>query len=140
MDELELYVPTYYGDANAKNGSDGEEYGDTSVKVLIQPYDGVRIVLGTHNPDEAGAADIQVERRAGGWAVFLHPNSGDPCGSVFILDDGRSYVLPELYPPCIQIIDSIEEIPELDTLPADEHHVRSPTQSPSTESLQRRPQ
>src|SRR5262249_21385044 len=99
MKQLELIVPTYYGERNSKQAGmeDEPDFGDPLVPVLVREADGVRIVLGSHDYDSE-TPDIQIERRPNGWAIFLHPLGGsDPSGFVYFLDDGRSFLVPE-YP------------------------------------------
>src|SRR5258707_1300571 len=74
MPELELYVPTCNCGAFA-DPSDSQtkpEFGDPHVPVLVCRSAGVRIVLGSHDYSDVDAPDIQIERRPGGWAIFLH--------------------------------------------------------------------
>ena len=98
MPELKLWVPTYNADRYAREVAAGEkeEFGDPYFPVVIRPAEGVRIVFGTHDYWDGEKPDIQIERRSGGWVIFLHPlGGGDASGFVFFLDDGRSYVVPE---------------------------------------------
>jgi hypothetical protein len=88
------------------------------VPLLVSEADGVRIILGTDDPNDFEKPDIQIERRPGGWSIFLHPvGGGDPSGFVYFLDDGRSYVVRENdfgTTPIIQVRNSVEEFPQLD--------------------------
>lgn len=120
MEETRFRVPTYYGVQNERRGTPhGQpEFGGPLVRVVVRPAGGLRIVLGSHNLWDGNAADIQIERRPNGWALFLHPaGSGDASGFVCFLDHGRSYVVPEQGggpTPPIEVIDSTDVIPELD--------------------------
>jgi hypothetical protein len=96
MPELKLYVPTYYGDADTDAQPARGEFDDPLVPVVVRDADGLRIVLGSHDYWDAKCPDVQVERRAGGWMIFLHPVGGsDASGFVFMFDDGGSVVVPE---------------------------------------------
>ena len=90
-------VPTYYGHAYADAVLDGliPESGKPFVPIALQEMEGLRLVLGSSEPI-ADAPDIHLERRPNGWALFLHPESGgDPSGYVYLIDDGRSFIVPE---------------------------------------------
>jgi len=120
MREMKVYAPTYYGDVAEAENAAKLEFDDSRVPVLIRPADGIRIILGTHDYFDMRAPDIQIERRPGGWAIFLHPlGGGDPCGCVYFLDDGRSFVLPEndlgTTPP-IKSLSCDEMVPDIDRL------------------------
>jgi hypothetical protein len=113
-------VPTYFGHAIARGKAppSREEFAEPNVPVLISEAEGLRIVLGTHDPDDDEKPDIHIERRPGGWAIFLHPlGTGDPSGFVYFLDDGQSFVVPEnsfVATPIIQTRSSVDEFPQLD--------------------------
>ena len=95
MPELKIYAKTYYGQIpeEVREARRLGEYDSPEVPVVVRPADGVRIVLGTHDFWDTSFPDIQIERRAGGWAIFLHAVPGDdPSGYVYFLDDGSSYV------------------------------------------------
>ena len=95
--ELKICVPTYYGETPSRmRVLPGDcEFGNPYVPVLAHEADGLRIVLGSHEL-YADVPDIAIERRAKGWAVFLHPvGLGDPSGYVYFLDDGRSFLVKE---------------------------------------------
>jgi hypothetical protein len=122
MVEFKLHIPTYYGDADDPSGpAKGKQEFDTPiVPVVVREADGVRIVLGSHDYDDMRAPDVQIERRAGGWVIFLHPlGGGDPSGYVIFLDDGRSFLAPE-HPACstppTELLPFCVEIPEIDQL------------------------
>ena len=90
--ETLIRVPTYYGD---KAGEEKQEFDAPWVPVVVRDSQGIRIVLGARLLGHT-CADVQIERRANGWMIFLHPNGGsDPSGYVFFLDDGRSFLVPE---------------------------------------------
>jgi hypothetical protein len=98
MQELKIYVPTYNaGEFRAAPKSQkSTDFGDPRVPVVIREADGVRIVLGSHDFRNSDTPDVQIERRPGGWAIFLHPVGGsDASGYVYFLDDGRSFIVPE---------------------------------------------
>jgi len=91
------------------------DFTEPSVPVAIYNADGIKIILGTDDPNDTSAPDIQIERRHGGWAIFLHPLGGsDPAGYVYFLDDGRSFLELERpgATPELQIVDKTP--PELD--------------------------
>jgi len=65
--------------------------------------------------NEARRRTCQVERRPHGWAIFLHPDAGDPVACVYYLDDGRTLLLPETHISNeIEIVDDVP--PELDAI------------------------
>jgi hypothetical protein len=120
MPELKLYVPTYLR-GEFRTGElpdDLPDFGEPMFPVVIREADGVRIVLGSHDYWNSNVPDVQLERRPGGWAIFLHPVGGsDPSGYVYFLDDGRSYLVPERGfgpTPPIAILASYTEVPQLD--------------------------
>lgn len=117
LQELRLLVPTYNATFFAKEVERNEkpEYGDPHVQVLVREAEGVRIVLGTHDHEDLDKPDIWVERQPQGWVIFLHPDAGgDPCGYVYFLDDGRSFLVKETYAtPPIEIIESSTDLPEI---------------------------
>jgi hypothetical protein len=96
MPQLKLHVPTFYGHQDQSIRSPKQEFDAPFVPVVIRDADGERIVLGSHDYWDADAPDLQIERRAAGWVIFLRPvGGGDQSGAVFFLDDGRSFVAPE---------------------------------------------
>jgi hypothetical protein len=116
--ELRLLAPTYYGATSTENlpSPNTEEFDAPFVPVLAQSADGIRVVLGSHDW-LAEAPDIAVERRSGGWLIFLHPaGGGDESGFIIFLDDGRSYLIPEgtSFTERIELRRSFDEVPELD--------------------------
>lgn len=106
LTELKLHVPTYYPD-------DAGEYGQPDVPVLVQEQDGLRIVLGSHATADYKKPDISIERRRHGWAIFLHRTAGDPCGVVYISDDGTAYLHKE-WQVDFKILESDDPIPPVD--------------------------
>lgn len=118
MSSLCLWAPTYFGHRHyARGGQENKEFDNPQVPLLIQIAEGIRVILGTHNENDWNAPDVKIERRPKGWAIFLHPSAGDPCGYVYFLDDGRSFFVKESGPTAIELIDDIEVIPELDDMP-----------------------
>jgi hypothetical protein len=119
MEELKLVVPTYNYQLFPEQVEKGEkpEFGAPHVPVLIREADGVRIVLGTHDYEDLEKPDIQIERQPKGWMIFLHPcPGGDPCGYVYFLDDGRSFLVKEAsFGPTepIHILEEDASIPEI---------------------------
>lgn len=103
-----MNVPTFYGHRETREPNQAE-FDKPFVPVLIGEADGIRLILGTDDPGDDEKPDIYIERRPHGWAFFLHPNAGDPVAMIYMLDDGRTYVLPELFtdPP----IELVFEIP-----------------------------
>lgn len=134
--ELELDVPTYYGDRPDLHPH-RKEFDDPSIPVLVRPAEGVRVVLGTHDYTDLHKPDVQIERRPNGWAIFLHPcGGGDPSGVVYFLDDGQSFVIPECYSAdAIQILDPDADLPLVDRLPENARNDRDDSDGvPSTQS------
>jgi hypothetical protein len=91
-----LHVPTFYGHRENR-APDQAEFDEPFTSVLIGEADGIRLILGTDDPEDDEKPDIHIERRPHGWAFFIHPNAGDPVAMIYLLDDGRTYVMPELY-------------------------------------------
>jgi hypothetical protein len=127
MHELKIYAPTYYGSLNEQAEAKGlQEFDQPHVPIVVRSADGLRIVLGSHDYFDGNAPDVQIERRPRGWALFLHPLGGsDPCGYVYFLDDGRSFLVPEsdfgTTPPiAVRPSDAVAtEIDNLDKSPAE---------------------
>jgi len=94
------------------------DFGEPNVPVLIREGDGVRIVLGSHDYNDYTKPDVHIERRPYGWAMFLHPLGGcDPSGSVYFLDDGRSFLLRAndiRSTEVIEVLEANECVPGLD--------------------------
>ena len=120
--ELPLRVPTYYGSVSEHQTSvmPKAEFDVPNVPVLVRQADGVRIVLGSHDFDDMTVPDIQIERRPRGWAVFVHPVGGsDASGYLYLLDDGRSFLVPENFvgpTPPIRMLSPYEYVAEIDSL------------------------
>lgn len=98
MNVCRFTVTTYNADLFPNEVEIGRmpEFGPPRLPVLIHQVDGLRILLGTHDLDDFSKPDIQIERQPNGWVIFLHPVGGsDASGYVYILDDGRSFLLPE---------------------------------------------
>lgn len=75
-----------------------ETYGPESVRVAVAQEAGVRLLLGSPGNLGAGAPDVLVERQKGRWLLFIHPESGgDPSCYVYVRDDGKVFVQPEVY-------------------------------------------
>ena len=121
MPELKIYAKTYYGNVPEEQTEARKlaEFDFPDIPIVIRPADGVRIALGTHDFWNLEFPDIQIERRPGGWAVFIHAVPGDdPSGFVYILDDGRSYVNIEHGSSLpLRFLEEEEMPPELDRLP-----------------------
>jgi hypothetical protein len=130
MEEFKLTVPTYYGAAHCKQNvlADLPDFDVPNVPVLIHEAGGVRIVLGTHDFNDSDKADVQVERRPKGWAIFLHPvGGGDASGYVYFLDDGRSFLLKAdswAGSNSIEVLRGHEELREIDELDLPEPDIR----------------
>lgn len=115
-------VPTYYGAAgDAWQGK--AEFDAPHVPVTIFDAAGIRLVLGVRDPFAPEAPDIQVERRPGGWCVFIHADDGDERGYVYILDDGRVQFQPAEWEPA-RVLFATDDVPkELDMPPEAELNV-----------------
>ena len=108
-ERLELTVPTYVGHRPSCT-----DYAEPHVPLVAYEDRGLRIVLGSHDPDEL-KADVQIERRPNGWAIFLHPLGGrDPCALVYFHDNGRSWLTKELAGPTPELIECDDLPPEID--------------------------
>lgn len=95
-----------------------EGCGPPYVAILVRQGDGIRLVLGTHDYNDRRAPDMLVERRPNGWVVFLHTvASGDPCGTIYFLDDGRTFFVKEYdagATPAIAVLETVCGMPEID--------------------------
>jgi hypothetical protein len=117
MHECKFTVPTFNANLYPTEVQTGRvpEFGPPNLPVLIHQADGIRIVLGTHDANDLNKPDIQIERQPNGWVIFLHPVGGsDASGHVYILDDGRSFLLPEngLGPtPPIEALQPEDDVP-----------------------------
>lgn len=122
MDEFKAVVPTYYGDVYPDQVASGDmkELNDPYVPFVVRVDSGIRVVLGTHEFDNLCKPDIQIERRPSGWVIMLHPLPGsDPSGYVYLLDDGRSVLVPESEfgaTPQIEVRTENACVPEVDGL------------------------
>jgi hypothetical protein len=116
VQELKLTAPTYLANMPGKaiETEKDPDFGSPYVPVLIREVAGVRIVLGTHDCEDPDKPDVQIERRPNGWAIFLHPSAGDPCGYVYFLDHGRSFLVPEWSHSTIKVLAPHGDVPELD--------------------------
>lgn len=103
-----IEVPTFVGHQQSQNDGPQQEFVPPYVAILAYEEDGLRIILGSDDLDENSKPDLKIERRPHGWAFFLHPNAGDPIAFIYLLDDGRSYLMREtLTEPSIEIVDEI---------------------------------
>jgi hypothetical protein len=118
VQELTLTVPTYNASLFPKEVEANliPEFGEPNLPVLIHEGEGIRIVLGTHDYNDIDKPDVQIERQPNGWVLFLHPFGGcDACGYVYLLDDGRSFLLKERAiggSDAIEILQPGEDLPE----------------------------
>jgi hypothetical protein len=109
-----VQVPTFFGHQENR-ALNQAEFDEPLVSVLIGEADGLRLILGTDDPEDDEKPDIHIERRPRGWAFFVHPNAADPVAMIYLLDDGRTFVMPELYAD--PRIEQVYDIPaELDAL------------------------
>lgn len=93
----ETFVPTHHGDTEEALAAHLAEFDDPNVPVLVEQSTGLRIVLGSHDLSNQGAPGLRIERRAKGWAIILRPKGGShSSGCVFFLDDGRSFLVPQV--------------------------------------------
>lgn len=105
--EYHVQLPTYVGALKAANDDDsGGDFGEPALPVLITVGDSIRVVLGTHDLESQDEPDVFIERRPRGWALFIHPDGGDPCAFIYILDDGQTYCVRDtLIPSPMQLVD-----------------------------------
>lgn len=99
MQQLRLRVPTYNANLFPTQIGTGSmpEFGPPHIPVVIHPAEGIRIVLGSYDSAEWSRPEVQIERQPNGWVIFLRPvGGGDASGLVYLLEDGRSFVVPEL--------------------------------------------
>jgi len=103
-----MSVPTYLG-AQAHDGKiDWPDFTEPNAPVLVHEFEGVRVLMGTHDRMNQDRPDLQIERRPHGWAIFIHPNDGDPVASLYMMDDGRTFLMPEKYAhPALETVDEI---------------------------------
>ena len=103
-------VPTFVGHQEElrKSTEESTDFAEPYVPILFYEEDGVRIIFGTGDKEDDSKPDLRIERRPHGWAFFFHPNAGDPVAVLYLLDDGRAYLLRELYiDPPIELVDEI---------------------------------
>lgn len=112
--DYKLNAPTYYGSTPEHEAGKLPEWGSPKVPLVAYEAEGLRVVLGTHDLDDMSRPDIQIERRAQGWTIFLHPiGGGDSAGFAYILDDGRCFVQPERLSG-FEVLDAGDDVPDLD--------------------------
>ena len=125
MSEMKLLIPTYNGNLFPDQVETGqiEEYGDPEVPVTAYREAGLRIVLGTHDPEEdSEKPDLLIERQPNAWAVFIHPDGGDPSAYIYIVDDGRTFLFPEFCPGSpTEIVHELDQVPGLRADPPPAH-------------------
>ena len=103
-------VPTFVGHQTraAQGAVVQSDFSDPYLPIIAYEEGGLRIILGAADIDDDSKPDLKIERRPHGWAFFLHPNAGDPIAMIYLLDDGRSYLMPESFSnPRIEIVDDI---------------------------------
>lgn len=94
--KLLMRVPTYHRFTEEAQDAD---FGEPLAQVMIREAEGVLIELQKPGHEEGGDdnPDIVIERRRGGWAVFIRHDQGDTDCVVCILDEGRTVICPEYY-------------------------------------------
>jgi hypothetical protein len=75
--------------------TDDWAYGPPNVPVVVSTAETTRVLLGTLDPEETDKPDLFIERRRNGWMIAIHPSDGDPCGVVYLFDDGESFLVAE---------------------------------------------
>lgn len=72
---------------------DDEDHRAPFAKAIVrfEANEAIRVILG----DERKGPDVHIERRVAGWHVSLHPDAGDPIGTIEIRDDGEYRFVPE---------------------------------------------
>lgn len=93
-----LLVPTYHAAWRPRAVERGAcaEYGSPRVAIVARLEAGLRIILGTHDPEDRASPDVLVERQPHGWVLFLRPAcAGDATVYVYMRDDGQTFVQPE---------------------------------------------
>jgi hypothetical protein len=109
-----MSIPTYIGSQPHDEQDNPPDFAEPRVPVLVHESEGIRVLMGTHNWQDWDKPDIQIERRPHGWAVFIHPNAGDPVAFLYMLDNGKTYLMPEKYTePALEVIDDTPS--DLDT-------------------------
>jgi hypothetical protein len=109
-DSWSAELPTFVGHQKSSDddSTDEPEFVPPYVPVLAYEEDGLRIILGANDNDDDSRPDLKIERRPHGWAFFLHPNAGDPIAFIYLLDDGRSFLMHELLTePAMEIVTDI---------------------------------
>ncbi|MCI0640762.1 MAG: hypothetical protein L0Y70_16945 [Gemmataceae bacterium] len=103
-----MSVPTYVGAQPHEEKVDWPDFAQPMVPVLVHEFEGVRVIMGSHDRINQDQPDLQIERRPHGWAIFIHPNGGDPVACIYILDNGRTFLIPEKYTePSLETVDDI---------------------------------
>ncbi len=84
--------------------------------MFVRLEQGLRIILGKEEASGWLSPDVLIERRPHGWVIFVHPGgAGDASGMICLLDNGRSYVLPENgLGPTLELVTDLDQVPELD--------------------------
>lgn len=117
MSHFQVRIPTFNGHfiSDELEADQVREYGDPYVPVTVYKQAGIRVVLGTHNPEEdSHAPDLLIERQPHMWAVFIHPEGDDPSCYIYILDNGQTYIVPDA---AVQIVKDPCQIPGHEPLP-----------------------
>jgi hypothetical protein len=65
------------------------------VPVSVAATNAIRILLGTLDSEDGQKPDLFIERRRNGWMIAIHPSDADPCGIVYLLDNGENFLVPE---------------------------------------------
>ena len=115
-------VPTFYGHVPEELRPGVGDLEEPTVPIFAYREDGLRIILGSSDGADDSKPDIKIERRPQGWAIFIHPNAGDPCCFVYVLDDGRSFLKYDR--PLLEILDDDAEVPTLDELKEPKTRIR----------------
>jgi hypothetical protein len=115
--ELRLLVPTFNGHLYPDEVQRGAkaEWTEPDTPVLVQPAGGLRLLLGTHDSQNKEQPEVVVERQTDRWAIFLHMNGGDPVGHLYLLDDGRSFLVRDEYGEQITVLEPGQDPPRDDT-------------------------
>ena len=119
MEELKLYAPTYYRGSPALKGCGKLEFDDPASQCSFTPPMGFGLYWVVTSQWTEMPPTFR-SSRPNGWAIFLQPVAGgDPCGYVYFIDDGRSYLVPESdfgSTPPIRVLHCNETVPEIDSL------------------------
>jgi hypothetical protein len=109
-----LLVPTFNGHLYAEEVERGEkpEWTEPDTPILVQPAAGLRLLLGTHDSEDREQPDVVVERQTDRWAIFLHMNGGDPVGYIYLLDDGRGFLVRDKYGEQITVLPLGQDPPQ----------------------------